>query len=388
MEPSCEINHLSFVQSLTQKLQDCEGNPIEISQKEACQLVQHLKLLAGKLAGLDKSYQQLHFHCTYGDYASELCKDLKKDSSKALQPSASDLSDKIKEEEARIRNDVEDLKVTPVLDALKERASELGTESVKVDLELAKLAINAYALRNKACHSKGRMAYWTGDNDLTASAFHDDIAEIRNCFTENEVDLARKWRSLLLYWREQNLMQNPFGSWIEVPKDTNKRKVDPENIVRQIDLPEFRELSRASKTALVEHLKRSPNEFDINLFDPKSETKFLRNTTNSAPESCYGLKRKWDQISSDQNPMLNKQIVGERVFQRAKVEGRYESLHQEVCRHQDRLSKIDQQASEKVLRSRLEELKGRCRKAIEKAGREDIAEQAKRRRAARKGGNV
>lgn len=281
--------------------------------------MRHLKLLAGELAILDKSYKQLHFHCTYGDYARQLCKDLKEDSSKrfkALQPSASDLSDKIKEEEARIRNDEEDLKATPVLDALEERASELGTESVKVDLKLAKLAINAYALRNKACHSKGLTAYWTGDNELTANAFHDDIAEIRNCFTENKVDLARKWRSLLLYWREQKLMQNEYGSWTEAPKDTNKRKVDPENIVWRIDLPEFRELSRASKTALVEHLKRSPNEFDISLFDPKSETKVLRNRTNSAPESCYGLKRKWDQISSDQNPMLNKRIVGEGVFQR------------------------------------------------------------------------
>lgn len=169
-------------------------------KKKLSELVRHLKLSARELARLDKSYKQLHFHCAYGDYASQLCKDLKEESSKrfkVLQPSASDLSDKIKEEEARICNDAEDPKVTPVLDALEERASELGTESVNVDVELAKFAINAYASRNKACHSKGLTAYWTGDNELTGNAVDDDIAEIRNCFTENEVDLAGKWRSLL-----------------------------------------------------------------------------------------------------------------------------------------------------------------------------------------------
>lgn len=236
MEPSCEIDHSSFVQSLTQKLQDCGRNPIEICQEEASGLVRHLKLSARELARLDKSYKQPHFHCTYGDYISQLCKDLKEESSKrfkVLQPSASDLLDKIVEK-ARICEDIEDPRATPVLDALEKRASELVTESVKVELELAKFAINAYVSRNKACHSKGLTAYWTGDNEFTGNAVDDDIAEIRNCFTENEVDLAGKWRSLLLYWREQNLVQYIFGSWKEAPKATNKGKLETENIPRRL----------------------------------------------------------------------------------------------------------------------------------------------------------
>lgn len=69
----------------------------------------------------------------------------------------------------------------------------------------------------------------------------------------------------------------------------------------------------------------------MSLFDSKSEATVLRNRTNSAPESCYGLKRKWDQISSDQNPMLNERKVGEGLFQRAKVEERFMSLFIKRC---------------------------------------------------------
>ena len=68
--------------------------------------------------------------------------------------------------------------------------------------------------------------------------------------------------------------------------------------------------------------KLSPDRFDMSLFDPKSEKTVLRSRTNSALEGCYGLKKKWDQISSDQNPMLNERKVGEGVWQRAKVEER------------------------------------------------------------------
>lgn len=67
-------------------------------------------------------------------------------------------------------------------------------------------------MRNKTCYSKKLTAYWTEDNELNANVFHENIVEIRNCFTENEVDLTKKWKSLLLYWQEQNLIQNKFGS--------------------------------------------------------------------------------------------------------------------------------------------------------------------------------
>lgn len=386
MEPGCGINHLSFVQSLKQKLQDCKGNPIEICHEEASGLVRHLELSAQELARLARKYKQLHFHCAYGDYASKLCKDLKLESSKrfkALQPSASSLSDKIKEE-GRILTCEENPKDTPVLDALEERASELETKSVKVDLELAKFAINAYASRNQACHSKGLMAYRTGNNGLTRSAVDDDTAEMHKSFAENEVELAAKWRSLLLYWRERNLVLNEFGSWTEAPNNRNEGKDKSNKIGLRVDLPEFSELSRASKTALLEYIKLCPDSFDMSLFDPESETRVLCKRTNSAPDSCYGVKRKWDQISSDRNPWLNEPKVEETVHQRARVEERYEYLHQEVCRHQDRLCKIDHKASEKLLRSRLEDLQKSCRKAMNKLEKEKIAEKAKTRRAARK----
>lgn len=72
------------MQSLIQKLKDCEGNLIKISQKKACQLVEYMKFLAKKFVKLDKSYKQLYFYYIYRYYISQLYKNLKKKFNKII----------------------------------------------------------------------------------------------------------------------------------------------------------------------------------------------------------------------------------------------------------------------------------------------------------------
>lgn len=72
----------------------------------------------------------------------------------------------------------------------------------------------------------------------------------------------------------------------------NKKKINPKNIIQQIDFLEFRELSRALKTIFIEHLKQFFHGFDINLFDLKSYPKVLYTKTSSILKSYYNFKKK------------------------------------------------------------------------------------------------
>lgn len=107
----------------------------------------------------------MKFHCAYDDYGAKICTDSKSGPKKCaqLEPLVNALAEKITQEESIVLNGKGSFYNTPMLNALDERASELRTNSVIVDLGLAECAIEAFSARNQACNFKGALV---GDCDL------------------------------------------------------------------------------------------------------------------------------------------------------------------------------------------------------------------------------
>lgn len=139
---------------------------------EAFDIIKNLESFARDAVGTAEDDEKLQFHCAYGNYAAKLCTDLKAGPRKCaqLELPVNILAEKITQEETIVLNVSGSFYNTPVLAKLDERASELKTNSVTVDLGLAKFAIRAYSARNQACYSKDLLS---GDCDRIAKAIED-----------------------------------------------------------------------------------------------------------------------------------------------------------------------------------------------------------------------
>lgn len=288
---------------------------------------------------------------------------------------------------------------TPVLDALDERASELKTNSVTVDLDLAKFALRAYSARNQACHSKGTLS---GDYDLKAAAIEDGLIKLPEIFSDKNT--VAMWTKILVYFRERKLVRNEFGSWtpVNIPEHHKKGTSNDKSSEVQIVLPKYGDLSQAAKKKLIELVKSNKDEFDTSLFYPQPKaTETRRARTYSNPENYHGVEWGLKEAFSDRAPSLEKVGFEEELVNKTANNERpigsetpsliniyYDSLHQEVCRYQDRLCELSRTESEMVLTKRLDELKNRCQKAIKRAETQRKDENAKARRAVRKAGNT
>lgn len=382
-----------WAEILKQKLIDGQKRTIELSTKEATDLIENLETAA-------QAHEKLKFHCAYGDYAAKICTDLKAGPKKCaqLEPLVNVLAKKISQEESIILNVKGSFYNTPVLDALDERASELRTNSVTVDLDLAKFAIKAYSARNQACHSKGTLE---GDCDLMAETIEDGLLKLPNIFSDQTT--VAMWTRILVYFRERNLVRNEFGSWtaVEVPKNYKKSISNDKSAEVEIGLPEYKDLSQAAKEKLIEFVKLQKDDFDVSLFYPQAKATGPRKTrTYSNSENHDGMEWGFENEFSDRTPWLNKVKFEELANTTAKngppigsvmpkaTKECYESLHQQVCRYQDRLCELSRTESEMVLTKRLEELQTRCQKAMMRVEKQRKEENAKSRRAARKVGKT
>lgn len=178
---------------------------------------------------------------------------------------------------------------TPMLNALDERASELRTNSVIVDLGLVECAIEAFSARNQACNFKGTLA---GDCDLMAEAIEDGLVKLPNIFSDEK--MVAIWTKILVYFRERNLVKNEFGSWtaLEVaPKNHKKGISNDKSSEVEIVLPEYKDLSHAAKEKLMEFVKSHKDEIDVSLFSPQTKLTGPRKTrTYSNPQSPHGAE--------------------------------------------------------------------------------------------------
>lgn len=95
------------------------------------------RLFAKDVARTAQAHEKLKFHCAYGDYAAKICTDLKAGPEKCaqLEPLVNVLAEKLTQEETIVLNGEGSFNNTPMLHALDERASELKTSSVTVDLD-------------------------------------------------------------------------------------------------------------------------------------------------------------------------------------------------------------------------------------------------------------
>lgn len=389
-----------WAEILKQKLIDGQKRTIELSTKEATDLIENLESAARDAVRTAQAHEKLKFHCAYGDYAAKICTDLKAEPKKCaqLEPIVNILAKKISQEESIILNGKGSFYNTPVLDALDERASELRTKSVTVDLDLAKFAIKAYSARNQACHSKGTLE---GDCDLMAETIEDGLLKLPNIFSDQTT--VAMWRRILVYFRERNLVSNELGSWtaVEVPKNYKKGISNDKSAEVEIVLPEYTDLSQAAKERLIEFVKLQKDDFDVSLFYPQAKATGPRKIrTYSNSENHDGVEWGFENEFSDRAPWLNQVKFAEFANTTAKngppigsvmpkaTQERYESLHQQVCRYQGRLCELSRTESEVVLTKRLEELQTRCQKAMKRVEKQRKEENAKSRRAARKVGNT
>lgn len=383
-----------------QKLTDGEKRTIELSNEEASDLIKSLESFAREAVGIAEEYEKLKFHCAYGDYAAKICTDLKARPRKCAQLEfpVNTLAEKITQEETILFNGRGPFYNTPVLDALDERASELKTNSVTVDLGLAKFAMRAYSARNQACHSKGLLS---GDCDLMAEAIEDGIRKLPSIISDENV--VAMWTKILVYFRERKLMRNEFGSWspVGVTEHHAMEYMQRQSSEVEIVLPDYEGLSRAAKVKLVDFVKTHKDEFDISFFYPQPKAKGTRKTrTYSDPESHHRVQWGHELIPPDRALSLEKATFEELANTKVKngppmgsvvpklINQCYDSLHQEVCRFQDRLYELSRTESEMVLTKRLEELQKRCQKAIKRAENHRKDEDAKARRATRKAGKT
>lgn len=391
---------LYWAEILKRKLIDGQKRAIALSTKEATDLIQNLESVARDAVRTAQAHEKLKFHCAYGDYAAKICTDLKAGPKKCaqLEPLVNVLAEKITQEESIILNSKGSFHNTPVLDALDERASELRTNSVTVDIDLAKFAVKAYSARNQACHSKGTLA---GDCDLMAEAIEDGLVKLPNIFSDQK--MVAMWTRILVYFRERNLVKNEFGSWtaVEVPKHCKKGISNDKSAEVEIVLPEYKDLSQAAKEKLIESVKLHKDEFDVSLFYPQAKATGPRKIrTYSNSENHHSVEWRLENLLSDRAPWLKKVKFEELANTTAKngppigsampkpINECYESLHRQVCRYQDLLCELSRTESEMVLTKRLEELQTRCQKAMKRVENQRKDENAKSRRAARKAGNT
>lgn len=228
-----------------------------------------------------------------------------------------------------------------------------------------------------------------------AEANEDGLIKLPNFFSDK--NMVAMWKKILAYFR------NEFGSWtaVEVPEHHKKGTSNDKSSEVQIVLPEYKDLSQAAKKKLVEFVKSHKDEFDLSLFYPQPKATGTRKVRRySNPESHHGVEWGHEEISSNRAQCLEKVKFEESANTTAKngppmgsvtprlINDCYDSLHQEVCRYQDRLYQLSRTESEMVLTKRLQELQKRCQKAIKRAEIHRKDENAKARQAVRKAGNT
>lgn len=74
-----------WAEILKQKLIDGQKRTIELSTKEATDLIENLESVARDAVRTAQAHEKLKFHCAYGDYAAKICTDLKAGPKKCAQ---------------------------------------------------------------------------------------------------------------------------------------------------------------------------------------------------------------------------------------------------------------------------------------------------------------
>lgn len=139
MDTTTSTQHWANI--LKQKLMHGEKRTIELSDEEATKLIDNLESFAKDAVRKAQANEKLKLYCAYGDYAAKICTDLNAGSEKCaqLEPLVNALAEKLTQEEAVILNGRGNFKDIILLDAVNERASELKTNPVTVNLDLAKI---------------------------------------------------------------------------------------------------------------------------------------------------------------------------------------------------------------------------------------------------------
>ena len=95
-----------WAEILKQKLTDGERRIIELSNEEASDLIGNLESFARDAVRAARAYENLKFHCAYGNYAAKSCTDLKAGLKRCIQlkPLVNILAEKITQEETIVLN--------------------------------------------------------------------------------------------------------------------------------------------------------------------------------------------------------------------------------------------------------------------------------------------